>query len=150
MCYVGKATKIFVFIVAILGLVLGFTLLRHHGIRKRCNSDPCADTDPNLFRPSGSNRLNPPPQSQSSDSTVPDSPPPPSDNPSPSAPDWSPPPPTLSLSPSVPDLSPPDNLSPSVPELSSPPPPAVISATPPPEFSRPIPVPVAPGPLNNS
>ncbi|XP_057796611.1 leucine-rich repeat extensin-like protein 1 [Salvia miltiorrhiza] len=155
MCYVGKATKIFVFIVAILvitGLVLGFTLLRHHGIRKKshdCYSDSCAETAPIVFpapdsnpssaapNPSGNSNPPPPPQSESSGSTVPDSPPPPSDNSSPSVPDLSPPPPALT--------SPP----PPMPTV-YPPPPAVVSAAPPPAFSPPNPVPAAPGPVNNS
>ncbi|KAL6504691.1 hypothetical protein OROHE_023449 [Orobanche hederae] len=142
MCYVGKATKIFVFIVAILvitGLVLGFTLLRHHGIRKKsnnCDSDSCDETAPIVFPAPDSNPSSTSATPNPSGSLNP--PPPPSDS--------------SNWSPSVPDLSPP-------PALSSPPPPSIpaahplppaVAAAPPPVFTPPNPVPAAPSPVSNS
>ncbi|XP_047339841.1 pollen-specific leucine-rich repeat extensin-like protein 3 [Impatiens glandulifera] len=53
MCYVGKATKIFIFIVTVLlvtGLVLGFGILRHHHYKHGSNSmvfpNPTASSPP--------------------------------------------------------------------------------------------------------
>ncbi|KAL6527431.1 hypothetical protein OROGR_016521 [Orobanche gracilis] len=157
MCYVGKATKIFVLIVAILvitGLVLGFTLLRHHGIHKKsnnCDSDSCEETAPIVFpapdsnsssisgtpNPSGTSN---PPQGESSGSSVPDSPTPP----------LTPPPPPSDNSnsrPSVPNMSPPPALSSPPPSIPAefPPPPAVVAASPP-AFTAHNPVPAVPSP----
>ncbi|KHN36565.1 hypothetical protein glysoja_001296 [Glycine soja] len=51
MCYVGKATKIFIFIVTVLvvlGLVLGLGLLRrhHHNTSNKCSDESCIIPSP--------------------------------------------------------------------------------------------------------
>ncbi|PQP91541.1 circumsporozoite protein-like [Prunus yedoensis var. nudiflora] len=106
MCYVGKATKIFIFVVTVLvvlGLVLGFGVLRH-GLQKthKCSSDSdsCHSlSSPPLIFPnpnSSSNQPNPP----STDPTLTQpSPPTPNFNPPPPNPDSNQPPPTSISSP---------------------------------------------------
>lgn len=114
MCYVGKATKIFIFIVTalvILGLVLVFGLLRHHLHKSQnCADDSCQSPNlpfptPPLTVPTG---LTPPSPMGFSPPSPPDS----GSTPPPSPPDTgttplllSPPPPPLPLPP--PPLPPP-------------------------------------------
>ncbi|XP_050210504.1 protein TRACHEARY ELEMENT DIFFERENTIATION-RELATED 7A-like [Mercurialis annua] len=91
MCYVGKATKIFIFIVTVLvvlGFTLGFGFLRH-GIHKSHSSSPISFPTPNYpiitQPPPNSNPIynqppseqNPPPQFSN---LTPPPPPPPPDN----------------------------------------------------------------------
>ncbi|XAR68076.1 hypothetical protein NMG60_11003077 [Bertholletia excelsa] len=72
MCYVGKATKIFIFVVTVLvatGLVLGFGLLRYHTHQThKCSADSCPQSSPVFPNPiappyqiPGSNTAQPPP-----------------------------------------------------------------------------------------
>ncbi|KAK9155895.1 hypothetical protein Sjap_003375 [Stephania japonica] len=52
MCYVGKATKIFIFIVTVLvvvGLLMGFGLLRHHNKAHKCAGGGAGD--PSCYQP---------------------------------------------------------------------------------------------------
>ncbi|KAK9151928.1 hypothetical protein Syun_010237 [Stephania yunnanensis] len=52
MCYVGKATKIFIFIVTVLvvvGLVVGFGLIRHHNKAHKCSGAGAGD--PSCYQP---------------------------------------------------------------------------------------------------
>uniref|UniRef100_A0A6M2EJM2 Uncharacterized protein n=1 Tax=Populus davidiana TaxID=266767 RepID=A0A6M2EJM2_9ROSI len=128
MCYVGKATKIFIFIVTvlvILGLVLGFELLRH----RLHKSHKCSDEDDDCHPPqltfpnpttSGPSGLTPPSTAGISQS----SPPPPPPPPPPTPPDIStnlPPPPPSPLLLSPPPPSPPP---PTVPAVTEAPPPS--------------------------
>lgn len=147
MCYVGKATKIFIFIVTVLvvlGLVLGFGFMRH-GLQKShkcsgnsCFSPPTVFPNPNSATPGGGaapisasnqpqnppdSNLYPPPQN-----VIPASPPPPNAIPT------SPPPPD-----SIPNPLPPPP--PVLPETQSPPPPE-------PEAVAPSTTPVSPGPMH--
>ncbi|CAK9135269.1 unnamed protein product [Ilex paraguariensis] len=134
MCYVGKATKIFIFIITVLvvtGLVLGFGLLRH-AVQKshKCSGDSCRDSsrvfpDPNPVNPFS----NPSPNPSSSPSLSPPPPPPP-------------PPPNSnpSSNPSPPLPLPPPPPSPPLP----PPPPPVVATAPLPLISPPSPVLVTP------
>ncbi|KAF5458378.1 hypothetical protein F2P56_022410 [Juglans regia] len=127
MCYVGKATKIFIFVVTVLvvlGLVLGFGLLRHP-LQKthKCSGDSCRSVSsspipiPNpIYGPPSPPISNPSPDPSSSSQ-----PSPPNPNPSPPPPDYNPPP------------SPP-----------SPPPPTLAA----PPFNQPSPALVTPGPVN--
>ncbi|KAL0405564.1 UNVERIFIED_CONTAM: hypothetical protein Slati_3870300 [Sesamum latifolium] len=100
MCYVGKATKIFIFIVTALvvtGLVLGFGLLRHHGKSHKCSPDSCPEATPVIYptpNPDPASSFTPNPSTNPNPAPSPP-PPPPADNSGPSVPD-SPPPPTLS------------------------------------------------------
>lgn len=133
MCYVGKATKIFIFIVAALvvtGLFLGFGLFRSalHKSHK-CSGDSCNDqASPAVFpnptstpsTPTSASTLTPTPNPSSNPY-----PPPPAPNPG----SLTPPPP--------PEVMPP------------PPPPVVVTAAPPPNFAPPSPV-VTPGPVQSS
>ncbi|GMH07186.1 hypothetical protein Nepgr_009026 [Nepenthes gracilis] len=107
MCYVGKATKIFIFIVtvvAVITLVLGFGLLRR-GIKKfhKCADPSCRSSPIELPKPNASSNpnLNPNP------------------NPSPGTNNY--PPPTANTNPNPPPSSNPY----------PPPPPAVTTAAPP-------------------
>ncbi|KDP42503.1 hypothetical protein JCGZ_00300 [Jatropha curcas] len=137
MCYVGKATKIFIFIVTVLvvlGLTLGFGLLRH-GLKKahHCSGDSCHSSPPFTF-PNPNPSLNPSP---SSPNAVP------AGNP-PSPPD------SGTNQPSPPDSGPNQPSNPSPPQFSSPPPPdSNLIIPPPPPAPEPIlllspPPPVAP------
>ena len=141
MCYVGKATKIFIFIVTVLvvlGLVLGFGLLRH-GLQKthKCFGDSCQSSSsfysppaPVVFSP-GFGPSNPNPNPSPDPSSNQPSPPNPNPNPS-----LSPPPPNFN-----PILSPP----PTNPNQSPPPPPTMVV---PPPMNQPSPVPITPGPAH--
>lgn len=143
MCYVGKATKIFIFIVTVLvvlGLVLGFGLLRH-GLQKthKCFGDSCQSSS-SFYSPPAPVVLSPgfgPPNPNPNPNPSPDSssnqPSPPNPNPNPSL---SPPPPN-----SNPILSPP----PTNPNPSAPPPPTMVV---PPPMNQPSPVPITPGPAH--
>lgn len=140
MCYVGKATKIFIFIVTalvVLGLVLGFGLLRHH----KSHSHKCSGGDscpsPNFF-PNPISTPNSPPFSSSSSSYNPPSPAIGSNQPtSPNSP------PT-----SIPTANPPPppDANPNPPPQSPPPPPPAVLPVPP--YNQPTPVLVAPGPVH--
>ncbi|XP_058217540.1 uncharacterized protein Os04g0629400-like [Rhododendron vialii] len=134
MCYVGKATKIFIFIVAALvvtGLVLGFGLFRSalHKSHK-CSGDSCNDqASPAVFpnpttpsTPTSASTLTPTPNPSSNPY-----PPPPAPNPG-STPTPPPPPPEV---------------------MPPPPQPVVVAAAPPPNFGPPSPV-VTPGPVQSS
>ncbi|XP_044466570.1 protein TRACHEARY ELEMENT DIFFERENTIATION-RELATED 7A [Mangifera indica] len=126
MCYVGKATKIFIFIVTVLvvlGLVFGFGLLRH-GIRKshNCSGDSC-HSPPNLFPNPGSNLPTPAGSSQPSPA------PPDLGSTPPSPPNYSTPPDPGSIPPpSPPILTPPFQATP--PTSNSILPPPTLSPTP--------------------
>ncbi|TMX04613.1 hypothetical protein EJD97_006722 [Solanum chilense] len=150
MCYVGKATKIFIFIVTVLvvtGLILGFGLLRHHNQKgeNKCSGDSCDQNQyqsPIVYPPptTSNNPISPLPISTPSQPNTPNPnlpqpppPPPPSpDNPTPETPNLTPPPP-------------PDTV------VSTPPPlpPPAVSLTPPPTLSPPSPVTVSPGPVQS-
>ncbi|KAM7498256.1 hypothetical protein LguiA_022670 [Lonicera macranthoides] len=134
MCYVGKATKIFIFIataIVVTGLLLGFGLT-HHVIHKthQCSGDTCPPT-PQLYP---SNNPTPPTPNFNNSPGSPAAPPPPQSQ--------SPPPPPNEDSGSTPNLPPPDPPA-SVPP---PPPPPVVAAQSP-VFSPPSSV--APGPVNS-
>ncbi|KAM0049463.1 hypothetical protein Hdeb2414_s0008g00286251 [Helianthus debilis subsp. tardiflorus] len=135
MCYVGKATKIFIFLIIVLlitGLLLGFGVLRHkiHPNSHNCSADSCSQSD-----------LNPPPPVDFPITSTPDSG---ASNPS----DLYPPPPLPSAG-SNSNLAPPPselssgNQTPPPPSpvvaVATPPPPVVSVATPPPGFN-PVPV----------
>ncbi|KAK6784998.1 hypothetical protein RDI58_018453 [Solanum bulbocastanum] len=146
MCYVGKATKIFIFIVTVLvvtGLILGFRLLRHNNQKgeNKCSGDSCDQNQyqsPIIYPPpttstSTNNPISPLPISTPSQpNTNLPPPPPPADNPTPETPNLTPPPP-------------PDTV------VSTPPPlpPPAVSLTPPPTLSPPSPVTVSPGPVQS-
>ncbi|KAJ4729974.1 proline-rich receptor-like protein kinase PERK2 [Melia azedarach] len=134
MCYVGKATKIFIFIVTVLvvlGLVLGFGLLRHSLQNShKCSGDSChspsspvlfpnpnpnSNPSPNPLNP-GSSQPNPP----SPELGSPTPPSPPSPNPSSNPPN--PPSPVATTPPATP---PPPIVNPS-------PPPTMLTSEPPP------------------
>ncbi|XP_059285050.1 pollen-specific leucine-rich repeat extensin-like protein 3 [Lycium ferocissimum] len=139
MCYVGKATKIFIFIVTVLivtGLILGFGLLRH---RNQKNSNKCSDDSCNQNQyesPIVANFSNNPVSPLPIPNLPPPPPPPtPTDNPSPETPDLAPPPPPLS--PPLVSLPPP------------PLPPPAVTLAPPPALSPPSPVTVTPGPVHS-
>ncbi|KAB2035682.1 hypothetical protein ES319_D04G170100v1 [Gossypium barbadense] len=151
MCYVGKATKIFIFIVTalvVLGLVLGFGLLRHH----KSHSHKCSGGDscpsPNFF-PNPISTPNSPPFSSSSSSY---NPPPPAigsnqptspNSPPTSIPTANPPPPAVQDPTPTP---PPPDANPNPPPQSTPPPPPAVLPVPP--YNQPTPVLVAPGPVH--
>ncbi|KAI3728847.1 hypothetical protein L6452_17491 [Arctium lappa] len=141
MCYIGKATKIFIFIVAaivVTGLVVGFGLFGRniHQKSPKCSGEYCSISDysppppvqfpfPSVTVPNASNP---------SDPTVNSNAPPP-------PPETSlPPPPSASLT--DPSSSPPPPPLP----VSIVTPPAAVTADPPLAFSPPSPVPVSPGP----
>ncbi|XP_039047820.1 leucine-rich repeat extensin-like protein 3 [Hibiscus syriacus] len=140
MCYVGKATKIFIFIVTVLvvsGLVLGFGLLRHghhKSLSYKCDGDSCGPP-PNVYP-------NAPPFSSSS-SYSPPWPATDSNQPSPDPPaveEAPPPPPTPITDPNLPP--------PQLPPAAAPPPPPLSSTVlPVPPYNQPTPVLVAPGPV---
>ncbi|KAL3567568.1 hypothetical protein D5086_030219 [Populus alba] len=148
MCYVGKATKIFIFIVTvlvILGLVLGFELLRH----RLHKSHKCSDEDDDCHPPqltfpnpttSGPSGLTPPSTAGISQSSPPPPPPPPPPTPPDIGTNLPPPPPPP---PTPPDIG--TNLPP-------PPPPSPLLLSPPPPPPPPPTVPAvtgAPPPSNN-
>ncbi|XP_038713369.1 splicing factor 3B subunit 4-like [Tripterygium wilfordii] len=150
MCYVGKATKIFIFIVTVvlvLGLVFGFGLLRHglHNKSHKCSGDYC--NSPPLILP------NPSPNNPSSNSPSSAQFSPPNPNPPPD-PGFTPPsptqlsPPSSSLSPPPPDTNP-ATPPPNSASLPPPPPPtggtALTGAASP--YSPPGPAVVSPGPV---
>ncbi|KAH7861805.1 hypothetical protein Vadar_031052 [Vaccinium darrowii] len=127
MCYVGKATKIFIFIVAALvvtGLVLGFGLFQS-AIHKshKCSGDSCNQSPVVLPNPTT-------PSAPTSATLTP--------NPNPSSNPY-PPPPT------PPNPDPGSTATPPPLVFPPPPPPVVVTAAPPPNFSPPSPV-VTPGP----
>ncbi|ESR60704.1 proline-rich family protein [Citrus sinensis] len=143
MCYVGKATKIFIFIVTVLvvlGLVLGFGLLRR-SIQKshECSGDSCHSPSPPMLYPnpipnpnSPSSNTSPTPPSPGIGSTTPPGP----QSPNPSS---NPPAPLTSIAPPPPPM------------LTSPPPPSqqqVITTAAPPPGSPSNLVLVSPGPAN--
>ncbi|XP_050379927.1 pollen-specific leucine-rich repeat extensin-like protein 3 [Argentina anserina] len=170
MCYVGKATKIFIFVVTVLvvvGLVLGFGILRHglHDKPHKCSGDSCSPSDSSPLQfPTPSSTSNQP----ISDPISPPNPtlnpsPPTSSTPSPPSPDFSPPPPSTISTPTPP---PPDQSTsnpPPVPvsnppppiTVSNPPPPVTVSSQPPPPvtlaappYSPPTEVQLTPGPVH--
>ncbi|KAL6561339.1 hypothetical protein OROMI_016940 [Orobanche minor] len=167
MCYVGKATKIFIFIVTVFlvtGLILGFSLLRHHGIHSKsnkCSSGSCPLTAPVILprptnpKPSSSYTPNTPTTNPNPSLAPPKQfPPPPltSDNSGTSVPN-SPLPLTMSPSPppgdhpgtSAPEKAPPAlSFSPPAMLASYPPPPVVVLEAMRPVYSPPNPVPVSP------
>jgi hypothetical protein len=146
MCYVGKATKIFIFIVTVLvvlGLVLGFQLLRH-GIQKthKCSGDSChssSSSPPVAFPNPGFYPPSPPNPNPTPDPIISNQPTPPNPNPSPSPP---PPPPPPNPNPNpTPSPPPPDSYPPP-----PPPPPAPTTVAPP--INQPSPVMATPGPVH--
>ncbi|KAL5861295.1 hypothetical protein ACOSQ3_002603 [Xanthoceras sorbifolium] len=143
MCYVGKATKIFIFIVTVLvvlGLVLGFGLLRHT-IQKshKCSGDSCHYPPTLIPDPSnpGYTQPNPPTSPQTGTQLTPPNPNPSPDPPSSNPP--SPPTPPGSGSTAQPSPSPPD-------ASLTPPPPAPANPSPPPPLTLPPPPPTLPPP----
>ncbi|XP_021774091.1 proline-rich receptor-like protein kinase PERK2 [Chenopodium quinoa] len=154
MCYVGKATKIFIFIVIVLafiGLILGFTLIKH-GVRKshKCSESssdsscsPTIQQFPNpIPAPLISTTPNPNPNPDSNPSPYP----PPNVNPTlspPPNPNLYPPPSSGSGSGSSPVMTPPPP--PPAPVMISP----VVVPVPPPPADLPMPVISAPPPSLN-
>ncbi|XP_042972821.1 sulfated surface glycoprotein 185-like [Carya illinoinensis] len=141
MCYVGKATKIFIFIVTVLvviGLLLGFGLLRH-ALQKthKCSGDSCHSYSSSPVAVPFPNPLSVPPTppnpNPSPDPGTSNQPSPPNPNPS-----LSPPPPYSNLSPPPPysDPSPPPP-SPPLPSMAAPP------------SNLPTPALVTPGPVHD-
>ncbi|XP_052177617.1 leucine-rich repeat extensin-like protein 3 [Diospyros lotus] len=117
MCYVGKATKIFIFIVTVLvvtGLVLGFGILRRRSHKNHdCSGDSCLES-PEVFPAAPTLTPNPNPNPN----PIPNPPPPP-----------------------YPPIPNPGSFP------LPPPPPAVVGSTAqPPSFAPPNPV-VTPGPM---
>ncbi|KAL7219007.1 hypothetical protein ACSBR2_012138 [Camellia fascicularis] len=107
MCYVGKATKIFIFIVTVLvvtGLLLGFGLLRHGiGNSHKCSGDPsssCHQSQMSFPSPNPNPNPNPNPSSMFNQPPLPPPPPAVVETAAPS-PTFSPPSPFVSLSPFV-------------------------------------------------
>nr|GEZ06951.1 proline-rich receptor-like protein kinase PERK2 [Tanacetum cinerariifolium] len=152
MCYVGKATKIFIFIIsviAITGLVVGFGFIRHNTHPSK--SHQCSSGDDCLFSgysppPPPSAQLPFPSLPNPSDQTTPPLQPPETAQSPPSETSVSPPPPpyTSVSPPSDSSLLPPPP-SPAISDQSPPPPDSVVTAAPPTP-----PVQVAPGPTNSS
>lgn len=149
MCYVGKATKIFIFIVTVLvvlGLVLGLGILsrhhRHNNTLNKCSDGSCFHqsppfTDPNFNPPTPPSSIPPPPTSP----TVPvTNSPPPVTNPTP-------PPPPSDTDPSSPPPPPMLQSPPPPPEESDPPNPPSVAA-PPTNNPTPEPALVAQGPVH--
>ncbi|KAG7022883.1 hypothetical protein SDJN02_16619, partial [Cucurbita argyrosperma subsp. argyrosperma] len=144
MCYVGKATKIFIFIVTVLvvlGLVLAFGVFRH-SLQKphkclgdSCFSPPTAFPNPNSV-PSGSAASN---QPQNPPKPPDSNPNPPPQNPFPA----SPPPPDVASPP--PPATIPTPLPPPPPQSQSPPPPETAAAAP---LTPPSPTSVSPDPMD--
>ncbi|KVH95951.1 extensin-like [Cynara cardunculus var. scolymus] len=137
MCYIGKATKIFIFIVAaivVTGLVVGFGLFGRniHPKSHKCTGEYCSLPD---YSPP------PPLQFPFPSVTVPNA-----SNPSDPTFNSDAPPPPPSASPTDPSSSPP--LPPPLP-VSIVTPPAVATTDPPLAFSPPSPVP-SPGPITSS
>lgn len=118
MCYVGKATKIFIFIVTVLvvvGLILGFGLLRHSRQKSHdCIGDQCrpsqftfpnptsGPTGPSPPSPVGYAQPSPPDSGSNQPPSSNSSPPPPPDtstNPQPAPPPPSQPPPLAAAPP---------------------------------------------------
>ena len=135
MCYVGKATKIFIFIVTVLavtGLVIGFGLLRH-SIQKthKCSGDSCLQPPSSVY-PDPSATPTPFLTPNPNPTPIPNPNPSPNPNPNPSPnPNLNPPPPP----PPPPPLSP-----------TTPPPPAQTTLATAPIYSPPA-LPT-PGPAN--
>ncbi|KVI04160.1 hypothetical protein Ccrd_017532 [Cynara cardunculus var. scolymus] len=156
MCYVGKATKIFIFIITVLvitGLVIGFSVIRRtiHPKSHKCSGESCFQSEfyppppPPLEMPISSapdpNASNPSDPTSNPSSFPP--PPPPSSSSSGSSSNLSTPPPAASL-PSPPSGSSTNQAPPPPPSVvTTPPPPVVIPAVPP-AFNPPSPVPVTP------
>ncbi|GLT58633.1 hypothetical protein SLA2020_315070 [Shorea laevis] len=156
MCYVGKATKIFIFIVTVLvvlGLVLGFGLLRH-GLQKthKCSGDSCFSPSSPIVIPNPTSSSSPPGSNPPSFGST--QPSPPTSNPSPNPPTSNPPPPSIPP-PTLP--SPTENPSPPPPitnpnpppQFSTPPPPPSTATLAAPPFNPPNPALVTPGPVNS-
>ncbi|RAL41819.1 hypothetical protein DM860_009001 [Cuscuta australis] len=145
-CYIGKATKIFIFIVTVLvltGLILGLGGLFRKRNRDRGDHASCSGESCNLTAsPAPPNQINP-------IATFPDPNPsisPPNNGPSSSAPPPPPPPDSVDQSPESPNSAPPPpQLQASAPP---PPPPPAVSAIPP-ELSPPSAALVASGPAHS-
>ncbi|KAJ7948196.1 proline-rich receptor-like protein kinase PERK10 [Quillaja saponaria] len=130
MCYVGKATKIFIFIVTVLvvlGLVLGFGLLRrslqknHKCSGDDCHSPPAVFPDPILSPPNQNPSSEPISAQPSAPTTNPIAPPPPPPSTNPTQPP-PPPPNTNPIPPQPPSpLSTPAATTPSTPTAAAPP-----------------------------
>lgn len=139
MCYVGKATKIFIFIVTVLvvlGLVLGFGFMRH-GLQKShkcsgnsCFSPPAVFPNPNSATPGGAAPISASNQPQNPPNPPYSNPNPPPQNPIPAFP------PPSDATPASPP--PPDDIP------TSPPPPVAIPTYPPPPDTIPNPLPPPP------
>ncbi|MCL7026762.1 hypothetical protein MKW94_023352 [Papaver nudicaule] len=158
MCYVGKATKIFICVITILvavGIILTFSLVKRHNDHKNhnCSGQDCQQPftaypspvfTPNTYSPPSPSavlrspfRTPPPPPYQPSQST-PESPPsepsPPSDPISPPSPPVSPPsPPTETIQPPPPPNQPsPENPAPPIVQapVQSPPSPVTVTQGP--------------------
>lgn len=152
MCYIGKATKIFIFLITVLvitGLVLGFSVLRRslHLKSHKCSGESCSQSDfyppPPLEFPLPST---PDPNASNSSDPLSNPPPPPTPSLSGSGTNPSPPPPAASLASPPSESSSIQTASPPPPPVSvlktSPPPPRPVVLAPPPAFSPPSPVPV--------
>ncbi|KAI3714125.1 hypothetical protein L1987_72715 [Smallanthus sonchifolius] len=163
MCYVGKATKIFIFIVAVIvvtGLVVGLSILGRniHPKSHKCSGDECSISDsdyspPPPFQIPFPSLPNYNPSDPTASSTSPPPPPPETYLSPPAPPETSlsppetslpqPPPPETSLTP--PPSTSLDNPSPPPPiPVSVVTPPAAVTAAPPPAVE------VSPGPMNSS
>ncbi|XVF66954.1 hypothetical protein PTKIN_Ptkin10aG0081300 [Pterospermum kingtungense] len=155
MCYVGKATKIFIFIVTVLvvsGLILGFGLFRH-GLHKshKCSGDSCSVFPNPMTPPPSSSSYLPSPAIGSNQPTTPTSNPspnpPPSSTPTPNPP---PSPPTGDPTPTTPP--PPPNTNPNPPPQfpppAAPPPPISSAVLAVPPYNQPTPLLAAPGPVH--
>lgn len=164
MCYVGKATKIFIFIITVLvitGLILGFSLLKHHDKNKnksgnnKCENDescsqaqlqppiqiPGSGGSSPLITPPLNPVLSPPPII-----TSPGNAPPP---PIVANPNNAPPPPTATPTPLPPSATGTPNAPPPTLSESPPPPSTVLITAPPPVYGPPSPAVVAPGPVTS-
>ncbi|GFY99133.1 hypothetical protein Acr_13g0005340 [Actinidia rufa] len=133
MCYVGKATKIFIFIITALvvtGLVLGFGILRN-GLHKahKCSGDSCHQAQAVFPNPTPNNNTTPPAPNSSSILNPPPPPPPPVEI------TVAPPPVAITVAPPPPVAV----------TVEPPPPPVAITVAPPPNFAPPSPV-VTPSP----
>lgn len=104
MCYVGKATKIFILLITFLfitGLILGFGFLRHAIHKTPCSGDSCRQSSP-LTPPNPNPTTSPDPNPSANDL-----PPPPPDQNHGSIHYPPPPPPPVAAAAPPPNLSPP-------------------------------------------
>ncbi|KAJ0668055.1 hypothetical protein HanPI659440_Chr17g0684701 [Helianthus annuus] len=137
MCYVGKATKIFIFLITVLlitGLLLGFGVLRHkiHLNSHNCSGDSCSQSD--LYPPPVDFPITSTPDSGASNPS--DLYPPPPLPSSGSSSNLAPPPPVPSLAPPPSELSSGNQPPPPPSPVSvAPPPPPVVAVAPPPGFN---------------